>query len=924
MQNKIQVRGTEMNTRKLQTVAIVTGLLAVPTILHAQVPAGTGFTYQGQLKMLGEPVDDTADFVVYLYDALAGGSQVGSSAPAYGVLVVDGLFTIELDFGAGVFEGDARWLEIAVRSPAGAGAFTTLSPRQPLNAAPYALYALSSPAGSEHWAASGDDICNTNAGNVGVGTTTPAHALHAVSDGERVVFGENTAVSGAAYGVYGQSASTGARAVTGMATALSGSAYGVFGQSSSSNGRGVYGNALATTGTAIGVVGQSFASDGRGVFGTARDTSGVNYGVYGKTSSANGYAGYFEGGRNYFQRSVGIGETDPQAMLHIGGTPDVDGIMFPDGTLQTTAAGAGLWTPDGDDIYYDTGNVGIGTSAPTARLHIEGTTEIGIQAHVIEGQYAVHGQNAYAFGSGVYGETTSSAGDTTGVYGKSASSGGRGVYGFATASTGTAYGVYGRASSSDGTGVYGRNTATTGEAIGVRGRTGSSDGYAGYFTGGRNYFEGNVGIGVTDPQTTLHLGGEDGVDGIIFPDGSMQTTAAVGGGGGSVWTQSASDIFYTAGFVGIGTSSPSERLHVAGDSQFDGAVGIGTTPSASSAVLDVESDSSYYVVNVTRTGGVTSGAAIQGSCSQTSGSANGVNGTTITPGGAGVLGTGIRAGVEGQALAGDGIGVIGHHVATAGDAPGIYGMTSSEADLASGVKGEATATSGQATIGVMGLSHSPLGIGVYGKSDTGAAAVGGYFVSESAAGKGVYATATDAAGWAGYFDGQGYFSGNVGIGTVTPVAELDVAGTARVDVLQIDGGADLSENFAIGGSAQPGMVVVIDSERPGALCTSTRAYDRRVAGIISGAGGVRTGMLMGQAGSLADGEHPVALTGRVYCWCDAAGGAIEPGDMLTTSDTPGHAMKVTDYQRAQGAIIGKAMTLLEEGQGLVLVLVNLQ
>jgi hypothetical protein len=62
----------------------------------------------------------------------------------------------------------------------------------------------------------------------------------------------------------------------------------------------------------------------------------------------------------------------------------------------------------------------------------------------------------------------------------------------------------------------------------------------------------------------------------------------------------------------------------------------------------------------------------------------------------------------------------------------------------------------------------------------------------------------------------------------------------------------------------------------------------------------------------------------VYCWCDASGGAIEPGDMLTTSDTPGHAMKVTDYPRAQGAIIGKAMTSLEEGRGLVLVLVNLQ
>ena len=72
------------------------------------------------------------------------------------------------------------------------------------------------------------------------------------------------------------------------------------------------------------------------------------------------------------------------------------------------------------------------------------------------------------------------------------------------------------------------------------------------------------------------------------------------------------------------------------------------------------------------------------------------------------------------------------------------------------------------------------------------------------------------------------------------------------------------------------------------------------------------------------GSVAVALTGRVWCWCDASYGPITPGDRLTTSDTPGHAMKVTDNQRAPGAVIGKAMTRLTEGKGLVLVLVNLQ
>jgi hypothetical protein len=72
------------------------------------------------------------------------------------------------------------------------------------------------------------------------------------------------------------------------------------------------------------------------------------------------------------------------------------------------------------------------------------------------------------------------------------------------------------------------------------------------------------------------------------------------------------------------------------------------------------------------------------------------------------------------------------------------------------------------------------------------------------------------------------------------------------------------------------------------------------------------------------GPYPVALTGRVYCWADASYGPIEPGDLLTTSDTPGHAMKVKNHKKAQGAIIGKAMTSLKTGKGLVLVLVTLQ
>jgi hypothetical protein len=175
-------------------------------------------------------------------------------------------------------------------------------------------------------------------------------------------------------------------------------------------------------------------------------------------------------------------------------------------------------------------------------------------------------------------------------------------------------------------------------------------------------------------------------------------------------------------------------------------------------------------------------------------------------------------------------------------------------------------------------------------------------------------------------------NGDVGIGT-HPGAKLDVAGIARVDMLQIDGGADLAENFDVAPAThdaamvapQPGMVVRIDAAQIGKLVVADQAYDRRVAGIISGAGDVRPAVTLGQPGTAADGEHPVASVGRVWCWADAdAGGAIEAGDLLTTSSTPGHAMRAGDPARTAGACIGKAMSPLKQGRGLVLVLVSLQ
>lgn len=149
-------------------------------------------------------------------------------------------------------------------------------------------------------------------------------------------------------------------------------------------------------------------------------------------------------------------------------------------------------------------------------------------------------------------------------------------------------------------------------------------------------------------------------------------------------------------------------------------------------------------------------------------------------------------------------------------------------------------------------------------------------------------------------------------------------GRVSATTVEIRGGADIVEGFESShGDLEPGTVVVIDDLNPGSIRSSSDAYDPKVAGIVSGAGGVNPGLKLGHEGVL-DGGVKVAMTGRVYVKCSAENGAIRAGDRLTTASLAGHAMKATDAGRCDGAVIGKAMSNLEEGTGLVLVLVNLQ
>ena len=126
-----------MSIRKSFVATMFAALSLCSWSLARPTPLGTAFNYQGQLKQSGNPLNATADFEFKLFNAVTGGVQVGSTSLVNNVNIVNGLFTVSLDFGVLAFNGDQRWVEAQVRSPAGGGNFTTLNPRQALTATPY-------------------------------------------------------------------------------------------------------------------------------------------------------------------------------------------------------------------------------------------------------------------------------------------------------------------------------------------------------------------------------------------------------------------------------------------------------------------------------------------------------------------------------------------------------------------------------------------------------------------------------------------------------------------------------------------------------------------------------------------------------------------------------------------------------------------
>jgi hypothetical protein len=412
------------------------------------------------------PAEGLYDFQFEAYDDAATGTQQGSTVSKDDVDVIDGHFTAILDFGSGIFTGDARWLQISI-SLADANDFVTLNPRQELTPTPYALYAESAES-----------------------VTVPFELSGSSSDA--IIKGTNTASNGE--GVYGENDSSGNYGHLGSQTAgvkgVSADGYGVNG--ASTNGEGVYGS----------------SKEGYGVHGSSTNS----YGVYGYSLSS--YAGYFDG-----DVRITDGLTVDGAFVASGIDADtLDTLDSTDFSLDGHDHNIDYVNVTGDtmngDLIISSSDLNIGSgdisisgghlSATTGGIYglsgetsntlgkaLQGTSTgtdgsgvFGEATHT--GDYINYGGNFQAaggYGIGVFGEATKTGAYTNfGGFFKAWGDTGRGVHGVAIATGGTNYGGYFEAAGSTGYGVYGEATDTGGGLL--------SNTYGGYFSSSGDYGRG--------------------------------------------------------------------------------------------------------------------------------------------------------------------------------------------------------------------------------------------------------------------------------------------------------------------------------------------------------------------------------------------------------------------------------------------------
>jgi len=510
--------------------------MAAASIGLAQ-PLTTTFTYQGELQTSGSPAAGLHDLRFRLFDAAAGGAQIGATLCSDNVAVADGRFTVSLDFGA-QFAGQQRFLDIDVRADTGlnctsAAGFVLLSPRQALTAAPNAAFALTAASATTAMSA-----------------TTAATATTATNatqlNGQAAAFYQNaTNLSAGTLSDLRLSANvallnnaqtfTGAKTLSNAANLFTGTftgpGAGLTGLNASNIASGTLADPRLSSNVALLNNAQTFSA--AKTFSTAPlfTAAGSPFSVGSATLVTNLNADLLDGlNSTAFLQAVPV-------PLTLSGASVAHIIR---GTNASTANGSSGVFGESMGIFGATSGVyGRSTSTAGTGMQGEATAATGFT-------YGVSGQSASTSGRGVYGEATAATGNTyggrfesastggTAVFGNAtatsgnteggrfsnASTSGRGVYGLASADTGTTYGGYFDSSSTSGRGVFGWARAAAGGTYGVHGRS-DSNGGSGVFgeatstgfsfnAGGRFESEGSGGggvVGLANASTGSTFGG---------------------------------------------------------------------------------------------------------------------------------------------------------------------------------------------------------------------------------------------------------------------------------------------------------------------------------------------------------------------------------------------------------------------------------